>query len=156
MIASKVSREVLESAASKVGVVAEVRSLNAKGTRHNVKLYPLVSDDCYRTATAKDGTEYPVRRKDKQGDAKYQRESVGYSSAGRRIHAVCWHGFRDYFRAVYEQDSAVTFRTAVDTWKNAEDFELRFAASGHRNIGPAIAPVMMADACRCPDRGYAG
>jgi hypothetical protein len=48
------------------------------------------------------------------------------------------------------------FRTAVATWRGREDFEKRFAGTGNLNIGPPIAPVRMADACRCPERGYAG
>jgi hypothetical protein len=147
MIASHVSREILESAAVKVGVRAEIRTLNQKGTRHNVKLFPQTEPSMFTPAGR--------RRTGEQGDARYQRESVGMN-AGRRVNAVCWHGFRDYFRAVYEQDAAVTFRTAVDTWRNAADFEQRFAASGHRNIGSQMFPQSMADACRCPDRGYAG
>jgi hypothetical protein len=71
------------------------------------------------------------------------------------VSAVCWHGFRDFFRAVFAQVPEAVFQTAVDTWRGSEDFEARFPASGHRNIGPQIAPVMMADACRCPDRGIA-
>jgi len=156
MIATNVSREILESAAQKVGVSLDVTTLNQKGTRHRVKVNSAPTDVNYRIATAKDGRTYPVRYSDERGDAPYQRESVGYSSAGRRVSAVCWHGFRDFFRAVYAENPGATFRTAVDTWKNAEDFEARFPASGQRNIGPRIAPVSMADACRCPDRGYAG
>ena len=156
MIASNVTHEILESAAKKVGVALVVTTMNQKGTRHRVKVNSAPTDANYRMATARDGRTYQVRFADERGDAPYQRESVGYGSAGRRVSAVCWHGFRDFFRAVYAETPGATFRTAVDTWKNTEDFEARFPASGHRNIGPRIAPVMMADACRCPDRGYAG
>jgi hypothetical protein len=155
MLAKNVTREILESAASKVGVSLDITSLNQKGTRHRVKVNSLPTEGNYRTATAKDGTTYPVRFKDERGDAPYQRESVGYGLAGRRVSAVCWHGFRDLFRAVFAQVPEAVFATAVDTWRGSEDFEQRFPASGHRNIGPQIAPVMMADACRCPDRGIA-
>ena len=124
MIASHVTSEILESAATKVGVRAEIRPLNSKGTRFNVKLYPVVTPAMCKPGRLQDGNLGRTDRRytGEQGDAKYERESVGYSSAGRRVNAVCWHGFRDFFRAVYEQDSAVTFRTAVDTWKNAADF----------------------------------
>lgn len=90
---------------------------------------------------------------DERGDTRYQRESVSYSNAGRRVHAVCWHGFRDYFRAVYRYEPRAWFRTSVDTWRGAEDFEARFRESGYHNIGPRIAPVELASACRCPEAG---
>jgi hypothetical protein len=153
MIARNVTREVLESAARKVGVSLDVTTLNQKGTRHRVKVNSAPTPENYRTATSKDGRTYQVRFKDERGDAPYQRESVGYSSAGRRVSAVCWHGFAAFFRAVYAQVPEAVFQTAIDTWKGSEDFEARFPASGHRNIGPPIAPVRMADACRCPESG---
>ena len=159
MIASHVTSEILESAATKVGVRAEIRPLNSKGTRFNVQALP-GSDSGHVQAGTVAGLATSAAR---IGATPESREMPSISGSrwglprpAARVNAVCWHGFRDFFRAVYEQDSAVTFRTAVDTWKNAADFELRFAASGHRNIGPPIAPVCMADACRCPDRGYAG
>lgn len=148
MYASKVTRETLEHAAYNVGVRADIDTLNSAGTRHRVKLYPDVPARCY--------TPRGRRRKGENGDAPYQRESVGWGTAGRRVHAVCWHGFRDYFRAVFEKEPDAIFRTSLDTWRGSADFEARFPASGHKNIGPPIAPIPMADACRCPDRGYAG
>jgi hypothetical protein len=143
MIACHVPREILENAASKVGVVAEIRPI---GRRFNVKLFPMVTADML--------TPSGRRRAGDQGDAKYQRESVGMS-AGRRVNAVCWHGFRDYFRAVFAETPDAIFRTAVAVWNGSEDFEARFPETGHRNIGSQAFPQMMADACRCPERGYA-
>jgi len=151
IIASKVTREALEHAAHEVGVVAEIEGQGG-GThgaprRFRVKLFPLV-EDAQRTPAGH-------RRKGDRGDTKYQRESVGYGSAGRRVNAVCWHGFRDYFRAVFAQESTAVFRTALDTWRGSEDFEKRFPESGSKQIGPPIAPVLIVDACRCQDRGIA-
>lgn len=148
MIASKVNAQTLTDAATAIGVRADVETLNAKGTRHRVKLYPIPPATAY-TASGR-------RRKGDAGDAPYQREAVGFGSAGRRVHAVCWHGFRDYFRAVYRVEPLAVFRTAVDTWRGSEDFEARHRESGFRNIGPPIAPVEMVNACRCPESGCVG
>ena len=153
MIASRVTREVLENAAAIVGVRADITSLSAM--RHRVKLYPVVRDEQIRPPRFV-GIESPRMRRwtDARGDSKYQRESVGYGTAGRRMHAVCWHGFRDYFRAVYVVRPEAWFRTSVATWRGAVDFEARFRESGYRNIGPPIAPVIMASACRCPEASF--
>ena len=148
MIASKVSRETLEKAAAEVGVTVVVTALSNSGLRHRVKVSPLVPEECY--------TKGGYRRKGDAGDAPYQRESVGMYSNERRVNAVCWHGFRDFFRAVYEVEPGAKFYTAMDKWLGSEDFEDRFAASGCRNIGSAYMPVAAAEACRCPERGYAG
>lgn len=146
MIASKVSATVLLEAARSIGVITDVNSMSAN--RHRVKLYPDPSPDCYTRAGR--------RKTGPQGDARYQRESVGFGTAGRRVNAVCWHGFRDYFRAVYEHCPEAIFRTSLATWKGSEHFEANFPASGHKNIGPLIAPVEYAGACRCPEAGETG
>ena len=157
MIASHVTRDVLEAAASQVGVRLDVTTINRTGTRHRVKVNSQPTDACYRVAVPRDGAPpYRVRYADERGDAPWQRLSVGYGTAGRRVFAVCWHGFAAFFRAVYVQCPDATFRTAVDTWRNRDDFYARFQQTAYRNIGPRIQPVRMAAACRCPWSGYAG
>ena len=189
MLAIGVTREVLEESAAEVGVRAEVEAQNQKGTRHRVKLYPIVPASAWQvdksrarlcpvcrqktkiTGETTDGRLIGAcgdaapsyrwasgrRWKDERGDSRYQRTSASIMfHEDRRVHAVCWHGFRDYFRAVYMRVPGAVFRTAMDTWKGSEDFEARFRASGHKNIGSQAAPVCAAEACRCPSSGYAG
>jgi hypothetical protein len=153
MIAKNVSARVLVSAAQKIGVAIDVHPLNQKGDRFRVKVNSQTTVDNYRDAKSKDGDTYRVRYSDERGDAPYQREAVGYGSAGRRVHAVCWHGFRDFFRAVFVDSPDAVFQTGLDTWKGSADFEARFASSGYKNIGSPIAPVAMVYACRCSGRG---
>ena len=141
MLASGICRWELESAAQAIGVTADITEANARGDRWRVKLYPLVPEGAY--------TKSHYRKKGYRGDAPYQRVSVGYGTAGRRVHAVCWHGFRDFFRACFAYKPDAVFRTALATWKGAADFEARFEETAYKNIGPAIAPVAIADACKC-------
>jgi hypothetical protein len=168
MLASGITRQAIEEAAASIGVRADVSTINAKGTRHRVKLYPIVPPEAYRVVRSKGCPARTClagepcyhaprmrRHSDSRGDAPYQRESVGYGNAGRRVHAVCWHGFRDFFRACFERFPDAVFRTSLDVWRGSADFEARFRDSGHRNVGPRIAPVSIVDACRCPDVGCA-
>lgn len=134
MIAKNVSREILEAAAEEIGVrIKNISALNMKGTRWRVSLQP-------------------GEWKDEDGDRKYQRISP---STGRRVYAVCWHGFRDFFRACFRQAPDAVFQTALNTWRGSEDFELRYRDSGHRNVGSMMAPCSAAEACVCPESGYA-
>jgi len=138
MLASHVSRETLELAAQDVGVRAVISQ--SRGRSFRVKLYPLV------TATMQ--TPGGRRRKGEAGHAKYQRtSSMVMFREGRRVHAVCWHGFRDYFRAVYRLEPQAVFHTAIATWRGRDDFERRFEATGDVNIGSQMAPVRARDAC---------
>ncbi len=145
MIVSNISADTLRAAAAAVGVEIETNPLSGTGRRHSVKLNPQTPPELY--------TPGGYRRKGDAGDARYQRESVGYGTAGRRVHAVCWHGFRDFFRACFAAEPEAKFYTALDKWLGSEDFEARYRDSGHRNAGPPIAPVCVADTCRCPERG---
>jgi len=148
MIASGILREALESAAAECGVRVDINTLSGSGKRHRVKVYPLVSADAY-TAGGR-------RKRGERGDAKYQRTSaLVMFHENRRVHAVCWHGFRDFFRACFRLAPDATFKTALDHWRGSADFEARYRASEHRNIGSPVAPVCAAEACRCPLSGFA-
>lgn len=133
MQARFITAEQLEAAAALVGVAVVITTLNAKGDRHRVKVNPLGAI----------------------GERKYQRISLNMDGSERRVFAVCWHGFRDFFRACYAVAPDAVFRTALDVWDGSADFEARFPASGHVNIGSQFQPLMTADACQCPDRGMA-
>jgi hypothetical protein len=166
MIASHVTLPVLVNAANDIGVRLESSSMSPN--RHRVKLYPDTPAELYRPACKRcrerqESREWDEggfihqcrcrRWPDARGDAKYQRSSV---SSGNRVHAVCWHGFRDFFRAVYRVEPDARFATAMDTWKDAADFEARFRETGHRNAGSQMCPISAAEACRCPESGYVG
>lgn len=81
---------------------------------------------------------------------KYQRINA---VTGRKVNAVCWHGFRDFFLAVYRIEPGAKFVTQVDTWNGSADFEARFRESGYRNVGSMMYPVRAIDNCTCPDSG---
>lgn len=149
MLVSGVGINTLFDAAKAVGVRLETRQINAKGTRFQVKVNPGVyaSPDVALTPRGN-------RRPDERGDRKYQRVTAGCND-GRRVAAVCWHGFRDFFREIFKTAPEATFRTAMDTWRGSADFEARFRESGFRNVGSQMCPTMAAAACRCPESGWA-
>jgi hypothetical protein len=47
------------------------------------------------------------------------------------------------------------FTTAMAVWNGKEDFEARYRESGMRNVGSMMCPITAAEACRCPDAGFA-
>lgn len=133
MQARFITADQLRTAATEIGVTVEIRTLNQKGDRHQVKVNPL----------------------GKLGERNYQRTSAGMDDT-RRVWAVCWHGFRDFFRACYAQAPDAVFRTGLDTWKGSDDFEARFRQSGHTNVGSPMCPRSACEVCECPDSGMAG
>ncbi|GAA3751156.1 hypothetical protein [Micromonospora maritima] len=47
--------------------------------------------------------------------------SRGYN--GRRLNAVCWHGHREWMRAIYKAHPDAVIRTALATYRGAKHFE---------------------------------
>ena len=145
MIVSNVTKNTLETAAIEVGVTLNIDALNKVGTRWRVKVLPLVPAEAY--------TPSGRRRTGEKGNAPYQRTSPSYFNRGRRVHAVCWHGFRDFFRAVFRREPDAVFRTILATYRGSDDFETKYPETGYINFGPPIAPVTAAEVCACPDSG---
>lgn len=56
----------------------------------------------------------------------YQRRST-YS--GRKVAAVCWHGHRDFMRALYRLAPDARIKTALADYHGAEDFERQFRST---------------------------
>lgn len=86
---------------------------------------------------------------DADGNCRHQRESAGWSTGGRRVHAVCWHGHADFMALVFRADPAARFETAFATYAGIADFARNYRETAYRNIGAPIAPVSAASACRC-------
>lgn len=84
---------------------------------------------------------------------KYQRLGFSRTSNGnrRRIHSVCWHGYRDFMAAVYAVDPDAVFRTALATYRNRAEFERTFPATGDKQVGSMADPVRYRDLCTCQE-----
>ena len=141
------STQELIDAANEVNVKAEIDPLNQNKTRHRVKLFPNPNPEAF--------TKGGNRRAGEAGDAPYQRISASVFQGERRVHAVCWHGFRDFFRACFKRQPEAIFRTAMAVYDGQAGFERVYPETGYRNIGSHMYPMSACEACRCPDSGEA-
>ena len=80
---------------------------------------------------------------------KYQRTSSSGFNPDRRVAAVCWHGHRDFMRAIFERDPNARIKTAWADYKGAENFERDFPETGYRNVGSMMYPAFAKDICTC-------
>lgn len=80
---------------------------------------------------------------------KYQRMSAGYNAGERRVAAVCWHGHRDFMRAIYRRDPDARIKSAFADYRGSEEFEQKFPTTGDRNIGSMYYPTLAREACTC-------
>lgn len=78
-------------------------------------------------------------------------------SRDRRMpHVVCWHGYRDFMRAVFERYPSARIVTGLmgdNDYRGAEDFERKYRASGYRNVGSMVDPFLHFNACDCEYTG---
>ena len=135
------TEQQLRDAATEVGVDLDMDLIRPEHWSR-VKVLPLVTVDL-RTPSG-------YRKKGEAGDTKYQRESW---SSGASVHAVCWHGFRDFFRACFKRNPDALFKTAMATWCGSDDFERRYQDTGMKDVGSMMQPALACDVCRCPERG---
>jgi len=83
---------------------------------------------------------------------KYQRTGFQYSENLKRynkVSAICWHGFRDFMIALYKLDVDLRFVTKQATYKNIDDFYIKFPDTAYKNIGSLMNPINYGDACLC-------
>jgi len=70
----------------------------------------------------------------------------------RRAHvnAVCWHGHRDLFRALFAILPDLKIRTMMATYTGAT-FEDKFKDTYYRNAGSQMNPTYYGSLCICPE-----
>ena len=71
------------------------------------------------------------------------------SRSGRRVHAVYWHGHRDFFRALFVRTPSAVIISRVARYEGSADFEASFAATGSQNVGSQMNPLRLDRACDC-------
>ncbi len=133
MIGRKVTIETLQSAASEVGVELNETQRQGRGWKFTLRPDRM--------------TQEPDEDNPRRMLARYQRRSASYGE--RKVHAVCWHGHRDFFRAVYRREPEAVFVTAIARYEGTEGFEETFPETAYRNIGSQMYPCTMAEACYC-------
>lgn len=135
MIIRKTTRDAVEKAANSVGIDVDTRDISASrggGRTLNVKV---------NLPHGPDGAHNDRER--------YRR----VSHHGRRVNAVCWHGFRDFFRTLFEYSPNAVIKTALATYDGPEGFEAVYPTTAEQNIGSRFEPLAIADACTCADSG---
>jgi len=74
---------------------------------------------------------------------------VSFRGDGRKIHALCWHGFRSVMRQWFKICPDARLQTAMATYRGSDEFELFHDATGNRNIGGGFTSMRARDACNC-------
>lgn len=133
MLARKTTANILTTAAMVVGVELRNFRENDRGTGYRFQLGL--------------GVKRPVWRGE-ENIAPYQR--LNYKGT-RKVAAVCWHGHRDFFRAVYEKSPEAVFITAVARYDGSEGFEETFPSTYTKEIGSVFDPCWYGNACFCDE-----
>lgn len=115
-----------------------------------------VYNDWRGTGVVKDGRALrfrlgldTARARNANGSLPYQRRSTSRSRP-RRIAAVCWHGHRDFMRALFRLAPEARIKTAIADYRGAGDFERRFRSTGDRWGRENDYHRAYDEACDCP------
>ena len=83
------------------------------------------------------------------------RETYGARYSPTVPGAVCFHGHRDFYRALYRLAPHAWIRTAKATYTSAEQFEATYRDAGYNpNAGNGLVGLIPYDqACTCDERG---
>lgn len=90
--------------------------------------------------------------RDAWGFLPYQRATTWRESGPRRVAAVCWHGHRDFMRALFAVAPDMRLKTALADYRGADHFEGTYpdtAGTGNEYN------VSYAQACNCHRAGRA-
>ena len=116
-------------------------SINQIANKLGIEIeYNSISGNCYRVKLIK-----------KKESKNYQRKGFYNNKNGtpRKVHAICWHGYRDFLIELYKIYSDLRVFTAQITYNNKEDFELKYPDTANINIGSMVQPLNYEDACFC-------
>lgn len=67
--------------------------------------------------------------------------------SGRHGKWLCWHGFRDVFRAVMAVNPDARIKTGKTIYKGRQHFEDTYENTADINVGSMIQPAFMPDMC---------
>lgn len=129
MIARNTTETVLQQAARDVGV--ELRNLKPQGRGFRFTL------------------GLGAKRPDWRGEANIAPFTRQNHTLSRKVAAVCWHGYRDFMLAVYDDSPEAIFITAMARYEGLQGFKDKFLQTGAKNIGSTFSPMRYADACFC-------
>ena len=86
----------------------------------------------------------------------YPRVSAGWGTQGRKVAAVCWHGYRDFMQELfylYDDARITSNRNGYVSYDGIDEFNEKHEATGYTDIGPQISPMYMCEACVCGKQG---
>lgn len=94
-------------------------------------------------AVSSTGTRISV----KLGTADSRKHGSRRAWSGRHGKWLCWHGFRDVFRAVMAVNPAARIQTGKTIYKGSQGFEDTYESTGSQNVGSMFQPAYMPEMC---------
>lgn len=146
MLARNITREQLEGAAREVGVRLNELRPKGKGFLFTLRPEPW-------TGKGKAGGKAKFYRKGFMAHAPWRK-----NGEPNTVSALCWHGHRDFFRALFKSapegkiQTRETRGSVQGGWYTAENFEREFPKTD-RNIGSMMYPMRASEACWCREQG---
>lgn len=94
-------------------------------------------------AVSSTGTRISV----KLGTADSRKHGSRRAWSGRHGKWLCWHGFRDVFRALMDVNPSARIQTGKTVYKGREGFEMTYCDTADQNVGSMAQPAYMPEMC---------
>jgi hypothetical protein len=145
MLARRTTIEALTQAAQAVGVQFQydpVKVTRSKETPTQQAVRELTQENALGT--------WRFRLKPVGDHLRMWRSGCGWTPEYRphRVNAVCWHGHRDFFRALFKIHPRCIIKTRQITYRGSKDFELNYHESDIE-LGSTFYPLRHSEACKC-------
>src|SRR4029453_13777988 len=69
------------------------------------------------------------------------------SGSGRHGKYLCWHGFRDGYRACFAVNPDARIKSGVAVYKGPQHFEDTYESTADQNVGSIVSPAYMPELC---------
>lgn len=142
---SNARRAAIDAAAYQTGI--QLAELDARGSGFKFKLRPIFDDRLDEEARACLGQRPTDRKYQRISGDSSEMQWKTWEQRNRRVAAICWHGHRDFLRALYAMAPDCTVRTVLTTYKSADDFEARYRET--RDGMPGKNGVMLTSSLEC-------
>jgi hypothetical protein len=69
------------------------------------------------------------------------------SASGRHGKYLCWHGFRDVYRACFAVNPDARIKSGQVVYRGVQHFEDTYETTAYQNIGSMVSPTYMPECC---------
>ena len=127
----------------------QIRKTTQAAILESARRHQIMLDYDYISPSRGGGSTFRVKLyPSEENRMKYRRLSAPGPYKGQQlVNAICWCGFRDFLKTLFEITPDAVVVSAMARYEGAEDFENNHNATAFKNVGSPVMPVHFLDLC---------